>query len=495
MKNAENGEEHTWEPSLATCQSCHGDSTGFGDLPGSPLQSNENIVALMDDLYADIQEYAATVIGVGIFYDVHAYPYFFKEGGPPIFPNLYDQFDAKLLRAAYNYQVAQKEPFGYIHNGTYIQQILYDSIEDLGGTTAVAVIGRGDLTLDGSAIGTATKTQQWQLSGHGDAASEVFRHWDEDGEVEAFCSKCHTTPGFAEFAMNQSRTNHVPLSTVDCASCHNSFNLFSNDETRYDDLVTNPAVEPVLFPSGETATFNNASNLCMSCHQGLSSTDTVNAEKANDVEQMPIDYVSYNPETQHYYAAAASLFGTEVRGGYEYAGETYRGANVFGVHQNIPAAVGLTDCVGCHMNADIEDEAKKHTFLPKVADCTACHAGSTFPTLAGSPSKNHDDIETLKGELLAAIQAYATTGDPGTGLPNDSPIQYSGSDYPYWFHPGPTIFPNSYVDFDFDMLTASYNYTVTDKEPGGYIHNGAYIKQLLYDSIVAMGGTPSINRP
>ena len=45
------------------------------------------------------------------------------------------------------------------------------------------------------------------------------------------------------------------------------------------------------------------------------------------------------------------------------------------------------------------------------------------------------------------------------------------------------------------MLTAAYNYQVALKDPAGYIHNGVYIKQILFDSIDVMGGTPSITRP
>ena len=44
------------------------------------------------------------------------------------------------------------------------------------------------------------------------------------------------------------------------------------------------------------------------------------------------------------------------------------------------------------------------------------------------------------------------------------------------------------------MLTAAYNYQVAEKDPAGYIHNGAYVQQLLFDSICALGGTPSIAR-
>jgi hypothetical protein len=37
-----------------------------------------------------------------------------------------------LLRAAYNYQWAQKDPGAFAHNGQYIVQVLQDSLEDLG---------------------------------------------------------------------------------------------------------------------------------------------------------------------------------------------------------------------------------------------------------------------------------------------------------------------------------------------------------------------------
>jgi hypothetical protein len=56
-------------------------------------------------------------------------------------------------------------------------------------------------------------------------------------------------------------------------------------------------------------------------------------------------------------------------------------------------------------------------------------------------------------------------------------------------------FGNRYVDADFTMLTAMYNYHLTRADPAGYIHNGIYALELLYDSIVAMGGTPSVPRP
>ena len=114
------------------------DYNGNGDRTES-IESE--IKALADALYAQIQVYAATVIGAPIVYDSHAYPYFFNDRngngivdpGEAIYPNLYASFDAKLLRAAYNYQVSKKEPHGYIHNSKYIAQLLVDSIGHIRG--------------------------------------------------------------------------------------------------------------------------------------------------------------------------------------------------------------------------------------------------------------------------------------------------------------------------------------------------------------------------
>ncbi|MGB5697621.1 MAG: chitobiase/beta-hexosaminidase C-terminal domain-containing protein, partial [Polyangiales bacterium] len=505
MKNAEGNEMHTWMPAVDRCNDCHSGSS-FETLEGSPSQSYTNIQALLVDLYGAIQAYANDQ-GTPILYDANTYPYWCNDNGMPCSRTNAYGFDATLLKAAYNYQVASKDPAGFIHNGAYIQQLLYDSTEDLGGTPSVAVTGRGNLTINGSAIGTASKTQQWQISAHGAAGDEPFRHWDEDYEPDGFtpsgisssCTRCHSPGGFAKLVMGDPTTSQLPTRAIDCVTCHNDTNLFDNPETRYDDLVANPALEPVMFPSGATATLGNASNICMTCHQGRESGVSVANATANTVVQAPTDYDSYDFINIHYYAAAATFFGSDVEAGYQYRPpEDYTGQNTFvGLHQQR----GLDTCIGCHMNSSLARtppntvDAAKHTFLPSTVDCNECHNGNRFQDLSGTPGDNFREIEVLKAELLAAMQAYATTGD----LPISSPVFYDNDTYPYWFKgvagTDPASFANRYRDFDFDMLTAAYNYAVATKDPGGYMHNGAYIEQILYDSILAMGGTPTVIPP
>jgi hypothetical protein len=74
-------------------------------------------------------------------YNPASHPYFFEDtNGNGLLDagetTRYESFDAKLLKAAYNYQVSLKEPCGYIHNAQYIAQLLVDSIGDLGGNVS-----------------------------------------------------------------------------------------------------------------------------------------------------------------------------------------------------------------------------------------------------------------------------------------------------------------------------------------------------------------------
>ncbi len=56
------------------------------------------------------------------------------------------------------------------------------------------------------------------------------------------------------------------------------------------------------------------SNLCLLCHQGRESKVSINTKIATDADGV----MSFT--NVHYYAAAATLFGTQVKGGYEYTG-------------------------------------------------------------------------------------------------------------------------------------------------------------------------------
>ena len=142
---------HALEVKAEECSACHGefeelsdirmDSTdydGDGDTGGGIATE---ITGMTDALYVALQDYAANTVGTGIVYDSHAYPYFFTDTNgngeaDPDEANYGNQFATwtpRLLKAAYNFQYAQKDPGAFSHNAKYVLQALYDSIEDVGG--------------------------------------------------------------------------------------------------------------------------------------------------------------------------------------------------------------------------------------------------------------------------------------------------------------------------------------------------------------------------
>jgi hypothetical protein len=134
----------------------HDGSLSFdGHSPSETL--GEQVTHISDRLLAAIQAYAAAppadaippppavFVPTPICYNSHANPYWFKDNGAgggvagngvcePGETSSYT-FNPTLLKAAFNYQWSQKEPGAWAHNFDYIVQLMFDSIENLGGST------------------------------------------------------------------------------------------------------------------------------------------------------------------------------------------------------------------------------------------------------------------------------------------------------------------------------------------------------------------------
>lgn len=141
-------EPHALNVGLAQCVGCHeveelkairtstGDFDGDGDVSEGIAAEIDQQVALLN---VAIRAYARDVLGAPVIYAPEAYPYFFadKDGdgaagpGEAIYPNRYQSWTPRMLKAAYNYQFVTKDPGAYAHNPHYALQVLYDSIESL----------------------------------------------------------------------------------------------------------------------------------------------------------------------------------------------------------------------------------------------------------------------------------------------------------------------------------------------------------------------------
>ena len=515
-------DQHATQVKVEACGECHEGVKTVDDLknnrePGSLVDYNGNgdvkegiyyeLKGLQDILYSSIQMYANEVVKTPIAYDPNTYPYWFKAGsdgaplkddkGNPV--NYNGNWTARLLKAAYNYQLSAKDPGAFAHNAKYVIELLHDSIEDLNSKISKPVdmtkLARDD-------------------AGHFAGNTEPFRHWDATGMVDAGCAKCHSATGLPVYLANNGTEIVTPggiqytgivaqpaANGFECVTCHDP-NNFPNRR----------AVVNVPFPNGKSLTFSTEkddkgnlkpvdANLCLECHQGRESTVTVNNAIANAKPKSDDEVVlkadgktpALSFRNVHYFAAGATLFGDAAQGAYQYDGQKYNGQNV--QHP-------LNKCTDCH---DV------HALTVQIEKCQACHATvktvDDLETIRMSPvdyNGNGDvkegiyqEIDTFRTRLYDAIQKYAAD-KAGT------PIVYDAASYPYFFvadkdgnkaqdDKGNAI---GYSAFTPRLLKAAYNYQYSIKDPGAFAHNAPYVMQFLYDSIKDLGGdVKGLTRP
>lgn len=326
--------------------------------------------------------------------------------------------------------------------------------------------------------GLADIVSEWLAAPHADYHSRSFTYWNAAGEVPANCAACHSQPGFIDFlgadgsepmVVGQPAAINAPIG---CASCH---------------TAEAHALEAVAFPSGVTVAGLGDSATCTVCHQGRNSTDNVLAairNVAEDAVSADLGFINI-----HYGAAAAVMYGTQTRGGFEYPGKSYAGR-----FEHVPSANTCTACHDPHTTAVAED------------GCLACHRGvenlrdirTRHLDFDGDGDRTegiHGEIMTLHARLGEAITVYAKSeiGEQ---------IAYYPYAFPYFFRdlngdgeiaPKEATSDNRYRSWTPRLLKAAYNYQFVAKDAGGYVHNPAYMLQLLYDSLESLAEKIELN--
>lgn len=233
----------------------------------------------------------------------------------------------------------------------------------------------------------------------------------------------------------------------------------------------------------------------MTCHQGRASKSAVDKQitdfNATDPDAVVAPKTNTDGSTTtfgfrniHYFAAAATMYGDQVKGGYQYDGKAY--------DAKFAHTEGIDTCIDCH---------NQHTLQLRVEKCQICHGdnGKSVETLVNirepSSTKDYDgdgdvtegiakEIAGLQEILYGSLQAYAKEV-AGSG------IVYDPATYPYFLadadsdgkadeKEGAAV---GYANWTPRSLKAAYNYQVSIKDPGAFAHGGKYIIELLYDSI------------
>jgi len=331
----------------------------------------------------------------------------------------------------------------------------------------------------------ATLHRQWATSKHGGQIETVkttlgatvgvddnygvaWAHYDFKASNRQSCQRCHTATGARNYFNNMatySAANNTFVATGNqkemlyCWACH----------TDNKGTLRNPGVYTSDY-TGAPYTFPDlkGSNMCISCHSGRESGDSIKALSSGFNNRSFVN--------SHYLTGGGTVFTST---GYEYGGLDYANKSFYQHDQ-----IGLTTtfggsngpCVGCHMTS-----SEPHRFLPVtvtngvitaiVTDvCTNCHSGQYSMTATELETQREElaaSLEALKAQLAAAGYNYTTS-------------------YPYfstrnWLSSGDT--DNTGAITGKNNMGAAFNYNLLVHDPGAYAHNRYYAKRLIYDSI------------
>jgi len=462
-------DQHSLELRIDECSECHTDVAKAEDVKDVRMIASQSsdydgdgdtsegvyyeIEGLKEEVYDSLQQYVVDQGQTAICW-ANAYPYFFQDtdgdgtcsSAEADFANSYGSWSARSLSAAYNYQLASKDPGNYAHNAKYTIQLLHDSLQDLNlGLTSpkdLSAFDRDD-------------------PGHFNGAGEAARHWDENEAVSASCSKCHAGQAGLEFYLEYGvgLQGGAPDNGLECQTCH----VGLPDFTQMRDVAD------VTFPSGITLASDTTSNLCMTCHSGREAKVTVDAR---------LDSSGPRFVNVHYRAAGATKFGTDAQVGYEYDGKTY--ASEWTTH------IGGNGCTDCH-----DPVASDHSFQIEdaFATCQVCHAGAADVHDIRSATTHGVDYDGDGSATEPLADELATMADAVIGTANAQAGLCLGEGYPYFFvdddASGPICDPGEETRFNGwtpALTKAIFNYQFWRTEPGAWSHNFDYMGQLLFDS-------------
>jgi hypothetical protein len=156
----------------------------------------------------------------------------------------------------------------------------------------------------------------------------------------------------------------------------------------------------------------------MECHQGRASKVQVDEAIAKvgvaDDDTVSADLGFTNI---HYRAAAATLYGTETKGGYEYEGQAYDAK-----HDHVE---GFSTCIGCHDSIHWKSDSNPARRHSDVATSKVCDVREPSSAVDYDEDGNVPKACSMKSGLQEwlAIQAY--------GSMSLTAIAYSGC-YPYF---------------------------------------------------------------
>jgi hypothetical protein len=475
-----------------------GDIDGDGVVESLKLE----IDGLRAKLLTAIQSYATNVVGTAICFDNSATNpnRFYLDDGTSVNGRCgaqvteYNKYTPRLLKAAYNYMIATNDVGAWAHNPRYAIEVIYDTIADLNVALAPAgkQVANGKRAFNGHFGAADAASPYAAMIYHGGSNAVTGEVLPSMGFTSAACYQCHGGKvGLDTYlAGAPAAIAAIPaggkVSAFQCSTCH----VDGGDMTGLRSDIKKVYFPPqkagaasageVIF---EAANLPKTFAICGTCHSAREN------KKSIDNKNLVNGTFSTTLVNPHYLGAAATVMGTRTKSWYEYDGKAYTAFPAFwkaGTNGDAPGPHGSphgADCVGCH-----QAKESKHSFEVDYAYCGTCHAGN----YALAPKE--EEYTSMKAELLAALDAYAAANLTAFQTANGADatgICYDGNVYGYVLVKKAAGCSTTGAKLDGKAMKAGYNLHWMNKDPGGWAHNEYYVMQLVYDSIVDLGGTPS----
>jgi len=293
------------------------------------------------------------------------------------------------------------------------------------------------------------------------------------------CAQCHTSQGFKEFVDTGivSEPFAVPA-TITCTTCHDTHRSFDFENDGNDYALRTIAPVNLIVDANYAIDLSNdsnplgQSNTCINCHQPRTAAPTIVSTTNGKFMITSTHWGSHHgPQA----TMIEGIQGAEIAGsvGYPAAGQF--------PHRT------QASCISCHMGETTDGTDGDHTFFPTRGTCVDCHDDSGFPTstsfdFAGFQTQTEAWLTTLEGLLANVV---------GQDIAKDA----NGVYQPVFEADGvtPVTHVGIVVDghpvrglYDFQDAQAAWNFILIEEDKSKGVHNPAYVKALLPNTINAL---------
>jgi hypothetical protein len=410
-----------------------------------------------------------------------------------------------------------------------------------------------------------TQNRDWAQSAHGDKGafnlnatqtgylSGAWAHYN--WSTRPTCQRCHTTTGFAAYAdalrngdqalvtaINDGTLASSPVTStaawkpemLKCNGCHtDNRGTLRNPgpiTAKYDYVSSSKTYAKASYAYPDLA----GSNVCMACHTGRESGDTVkglnNPALLSAGTITTFDYSNMGFINSHYLTAGGQIFGVT---GYEFEGRLYNNIDEY-LHDKIgtPATQNNWPYVDTGSNGPCMSRPNKngnHLFLPVSRSsatigevtgitsevCFNCHGPSStliLDLVKEQKSQFHEAILAFEDQLSARGIHFAPynpyffiasgfdptydeqTASPHCQMNSNLPVRNWQTDGTSNFTPSQnattgawsctsTVANPGETGTGRNNMGAAFNFNLLEHDPGAYVHNRIYTKRLIYDSM------------